>query len=110
MEPPFDETEGVSRPPPATRRPIAQPDLRAGLLGGTGHLESIQIQYDPAKVSYSELLDVFWRNVDPTDAEGQFCDRGSQYETAIFYHTDEQRQFAEESKRELGQSGVCPSP
>jgi methionine-S-sulfoxide reductase len=71
-------------------------------------VEAIQIEYDPEKVSYQELLDVFWRNVDPTDAAGQFCDRGSQYLTAIFYHDDEQRRLAEASKRKINESGQLP--
>jgi methionine-S-sulfoxide reductase len=76
--------------------------------GGTGHLEALQIRYDPEKVSYSKLLEVFWENVNPTDPNGQFCDRGSQYTTAIFYHTDEQKRLAEESKRMLEESGTLP--
>jgi methionine-S-sulfoxide reductase len=73
-------------------------------------MESVQIEYDPEKVTYSELLEVFWRNVDPTDPGGQFCDRGSQYRTAIFTHTEEQRRLAEESKAELEASGQLPKP
>jgi peptide-methionine (S)-S-oxide reductase len=64
----------------------------------TGHFESIEVTYDPAKVSYQQLLDVFWHNVDPTDAGGQFCDQGPQYRSAIFVHGDEQRRAAETSK------------
>jgi len=64
----------------------------------TGHFESIEVTYDPAKVSYEQLLDVFWHNVDPTDAGGQFCDQGPQYRSAIFVHGDEQRRAAEASK------------
>jgi peptide methionine sulfoxide reductase msrA/msrB len=73
--------------------------------GKTGHAEAVQVIYNPQAVSYKELLDVFWRHVDPTDSSGQFVDRGLQYRTAIFYHDDEQRRLAEESKRELAQSG-----
>ena len=73
-------------------------------------MEAIQIQFDPEKVSYSKLLEVFWRNVDPTDSAGQFCDRGPQYAKAIFYHTEEQRLLAEESKRQLESSGQLPKP
>jgi peptide methionine sulfoxide reductase msrA/msrB len=72
--------------------------------GGTGHVEAVQVHYDPAKVSYEELLDFFWRHVDPTDPDGQFVDRGSQYRTVIFYHDEEQRCLAEESKKRLGDS------
>ena len=78
--------------------------------GVTGHAESIQVTYDPAKVSYEQLLDVFWRHIDPTDAGGQFVDRGSQYRSAIFYQDDEQRRLAEESKAKLEQSGRFDKP
>ena len=78
--------------------------------GVTGHAESIQVIYDPAKVSYEQLLDVFWRHIDPTDAGGQFVDRGSQYRSAIFYQDDEQRRLAEESKAKLEQSGRFDKP
>jgi peptide-methionine (S)-S-oxide reductase len=68
----------------------------------------IQIEYDPTKISYRELLDVFWRNIDPLDAGGQFCDRGDQYRTGIFYHDEEQRRLAERSRGELNRSGKLP--
>jgi peptide-methionine (S)-S-oxide reductase len=66
--------------------------------GSTGHAESVQVTYDPAKISYAKLLEVFWHNVDPLDAGGQFCDRGNQYRSAIFYANDEQRRDAEASR------------
>jgi peptide methionine sulfoxide reductase msrA/msrB len=72
--------------------------------GGTGHVEAVQVHYDPAKVSYEELLDFFWRHVDPTDPDGQFVDRGSQYRSVIFYQDEEQRRLAEESKKRLADS------
>jgi peptide methionine sulfoxide reductase msrA/msrB len=78
--------------------------------GGTGHVEAVQVLYDPEKVTYKELLDVFWRHVDPTDSGGQFVDRGSQYRTVIFYEDEEQRRLAEESKRELEKSGPFDKP
>ena len=78
--------------------------------GGTGHAEAVQVRYDPAKISYKQLLDVFWRHVDPTDAGGQFVDRGSQYRTAIFYHDEEQKRMAEESKAALQKSGRFSVP
>jgi peptide methionine sulfoxide reductase msrA/msrB len=78
--------------------------------GVTGHIESVQVIYDPTKVSYEQLLDVFWRHVDPTDAGGQFVDRGSQYRSAIFYQDDEQRRLAEASKAELAKSGRFDKP
>ena len=71
----------------------------------TDHLEAVQVTYDPEKVSYEELLDVFWRHVDPTDSGGQFVDRGPQYRTAIFYHDEQQRRMAEESKKRLSETG-----
>ncbi|MFC1863022.1 peptide-methionine (R)-S-oxide reductase MsrB [Thermodesulfobacteriota bacterium] len=74
--------------------------------GITGHTEAVQVHYNPSIVSYDELLDVFWRHIDPTDAGGQFVDRGSQYRPAIFYHNEEQRKIAEESKERLGSSGI----
>jgi peptide-methionine (S)-S-oxide reductase len=67
--------------------------------GGTGHAESVRVVYDPAKTSYAKLLELFWHNVDPFSAEGQFCDRGHQYRSAIFYLDEAQRQAAEASKR-----------
>jgi len=73
--------------------------------GGTGHAEAIRVRYDPQKITYDELLDIFWRHVDPTDPGGQFVDRGSQYRPAIFYHDDDQKRLAEESKRKLESSG-----
>ncbi len=78
--------------------------------GGTGHVEAVEVVFDPQKVSYKDLLDIFWRLVDPTDPGGQFVDRGSQYRTAIFYHNDEQRRLAEKSKEELGKSQRFEKP
>lgn len=78
--------------------------------GRTAHLEAVQVLYDPAFVSYTQLLEVFWRHVDPTDPGGQFADRGAQYRTAIFYHDEEQRRLAEASKKELNASGRFQKP
>jgi len=78
--------------------------------GLTGHLEGIQIIYDPSKITYSELLGVFWKQIDPTDPGGQFVDRGSQYRTAIFYHNEEQKHLAEMSKEQLNKSGKYEKP
>ena len=77
--------------------------------GGTGHTESILITYEPAKISYARLLDVFWRNIDPTDKSGQFCDRGSQYRSGIFVHSPEQKKLAEDSKQRLIASQKLPA-
>ena len=78
--------------------------------GRSGHAEAVQVRYDPDKISYPELLDIFWRHVDPTDAGGQFVDRGSQYRPAIFYHDVEQKRLAEASKQALAQSGTFDKP
>ncbi len=78
--------------------------------GTTGHRESVQVTYDPDRISYDELLGVFWRQIDPTDPEGQFADKGSQYRTAIFYHDEEQKQHAEASKQRLETSGRFEKP
>jgi peptide methionine sulfoxide reductase msrA/msrB len=78
--------------------------------GGTGHVEAVQVIFDPKRVSYKELLDYFWRHIDPTDAGGQFVDRGSQYRSAIFYHNEKQRRLAEESKKALQKSGRFTKP
>ncbi|GBF74192.1 peptide-methionine (S)-S-oxide reductase [Paenibacillus sp. 598K] len=76
----------------------------------TGHAEAVQITYDPKLLSYEELLDLYWRQIDPTDPGGQFHDRGASYRTTIFYHTPEQKQQAEESKKRLKESGVFNNP
>lgn len=78
--------------------------------GVTGHLEAVQVHYDPTRITYRELLDVFWRHVDPTDPGGQFVDRGSQYRSAIFYHDEQQRKLAEQSREELNRSGRFEKP
>ncbi len=89
---------------------VVDPSYEQVSSGSTGHLESIQVRYDPARVGYAQLLDWFWRHVDPTDAGGSFVDRGQQYTSAIFYHNQEQRALAEESKRLLEASGVFAKP
>ncbi|NJL48929.1 MAG: peptide-methionine (S)-S-oxide reductase MsrA, partial [Leptolyngbyaceae cyanobacterium SM2_5_2] len=78
--------------------------------GGTGHVESVEVVYDPTKISYEELLNVFWKNVDPVDNRGQFCDKGSQYRSKIFVHNEEQQQLAETSKQQLSQSKFKKTP
>jgi peptide methionine sulfoxide reductase msrA/msrB len=78
--------------------------------GKTGHCEAIQVYYDPKKVSYEQVLDIFWHHIDPTDPGGQFADRGPQYRTAIFYHDGEQKRIAEKSKADLEQSGQFTKP
>jgi peptide methionine sulfoxide reductase msrA/msrB len=78
--------------------------------GKTGHVEAVQVYYDPSRITYEEVLDYFWKHVDPTDAGGQFVDRGAQYRSAIFYHDEEQRRLAEKSKEALGKSGKFNKP
>jgi methionine-S-sulfoxide reductase len=89
---------------------VENPTYKQVSAGGTGHTEAIRVTYDPAKVSYGQLLDVFWRHVDPTDAGGQFVDRGDQYRSAIFYASEEERQMAESSKQALAASGRFDRP
>ncbi len=111
MEPSFEKMSGVV-------------DVVAGYTGGkekdpiyeevsggqTGHREAVQVTYDPTKVSYADLLNVFWRQIDPTDPDGQFADRGPQYRTAVFYHDPRQKKLAEESKQALTASGRFKTP
>ena len=78
--------------------------------GITGHLEAVDIVFDPLKVKYEELLEIFWRQIDPTDSGGQFADRGSSYATAIFYHTPAQKQAAELSRAALEKQAIYPGP
>ena len=78
--------------------------------GRTGHAEAVQITYDPAKVNYERLLDIYWHNIDPTAVNQQFADRGTQYRTAIFYHHEEQKRLAEASKQKLEKSDVFGGP
>ena len=111
MEPPYDELDGVvSTTSGYIGGHVEDPTYEQVSSGRTGHTEAVEVVYDPAKVSYETLLEVFWRNVNPTDAGGQFCDRGSQYRTGIFYHSEEQRGLAEASKRALDASGRLPKP
>ncbi len=109
MQPPFEKLDGVV-------------SVVSGYTGGTGtdptyedyaekgDIEAIEVTYDPSKISYSQLLNVFWRQIDPTDAGGQFVDRGPQYRSAIFYNSEEQKQLAEKSKQELQKSGRFDRP
>jgi peptide methionine sulfoxide reductase msrA/msrB len=87
-----------------------KPTYEKVCTGKTGHAEVVQITYDPAKVGYAQLLEIYWRQIDPTDAGGQFADRGSQYRPAIFYHNAEQKKIAEESKARLRDSKVFDQP
>jgi len=111
MEPPFEKTRGVAQVLSGYTGGVeVDPVYDQVASGRTSHAEAIQVRYDPTQVSYDELLDVFWRQIDPTDGGGQFADRGAQYRTAIFYHDDEQRRLAEASKAALGSSGRYERP
>ena len=111
MEAPFEKLDGVLAVTVGyTGGSKQNPTYEEVSAGGTGHAESVQILYDPSKISYDKLLEVFWRNIDPTDAAGQFCDRGSQYRPAIFVHDEEQRRVAEASKGALEKSKPFPGP
>jgi len=111
MEAGFEEAEGVVEAVSGyTGGSTENPTYEEVCTGRTGHYEAVRVYYDPEKMSYSELLDVFWRNVNPTDPGGQFADRGPQYKTAIFYHSEEQRRLAEESKKMLDESGRFTDP
>ncbi|MDQ1336260.1 MAG: peptide methionine sulfoxide reductase msrA/msrB [Thermodesulfobacteriota bacterium] len=111
IEADFEKTDGVvSVVSGYTGGRSEDPTYEEVCSGRTGHLEAVQVLYDPDKVSYGELLAVFWRHVDPTDQGGQFVDRGSQYRTAVFYHDEEQKRLAEASKLELDRSGRFQRP
>jgi len=107
MEPVFDAFDGViSTTSGYTGGTLPNPTYEEVSSGSTGHAEAIQVRYDPARVSYDRLLEVYWRNIDPTVSNRQFCDRGTQYRTAIFYHDEAQRLAAERSRAELERSGA----
>jgi peptide-methionine (S)-S-oxide reductase len=111
VESDFDNVPGVVRTISGyTGGALVDPSYKQVSAGGTGHREAVQIFYDPKQVSYAMLVEIFWRSVDPTDAGGQFCDRGESYETAIFANSLEQKQQAEASKRALQQSAVLGQP
>jgi peptide-methionine (S)-S-oxide reductase len=109
MEPPFDKLDGViSTTSGYTGGQKDNPTYKEVTSGSTGHAEAVQVVYDPAKVDYATLLEIFWRNIDPTVADRQFCDIGNQYRTAIFYHDETQQRLAEQSKQALADSGQFP--
>jgi len=111
MQPPFDKIEGVAATTAGyTGGHQKDPTYKQVSSGVTGHAESVQVLYDPKKVSYTRLLEVFWHNIDPTVENRQFCDVGSQYRTAIFYHDEEQKRLAEESKAALERSKPFKGP
>ncbi len=111
MQPPYDQLPGVAATTVGyTGGRTENPTYEQVCSGTTGHAEAVQIYYDPDQVTYDQLLDVFWRNIDPTTLNQQFADYGNQYRTAIFYHTDEQKRAALESKAKLEQSGRFDRP
>jgi len=111
MQPPFQQTEGVTEAVAGyAGGTLPNPTYEQVSTGRTGHLEAVQVTYDPSKVSYEKLLDVFWTQIDPTDPAGQFADKGSQYRTAIFYHDEDQKKIAEVSKKRLQDSGKFKEP
>ena len=111
MVPPFDNLPGVIKVVSGyTGGHKADPTYEQVCSQKTGHCEAVQVTFDPEEISYDELLEVFWRQIDPTDPDGQFFDRGETYRTAIFYHNEEQKQKAEASKRALSQSGRFAKP
>lgn len=111
MEPPFEQLEGVIEVTAGySGGDEVNPTYEQVSSGRTSHFEAVQVVYDPAKISYQQLVEVFWRQIDPTDGGGQFADRGKHYRTAIFYSTDEQKKIAEESKAALDASGMFEKP
>jgi methionine-S-sulfoxide reductase len=111
MEAPFEQLEGVASVTSGyTGGTNANPTYEEVSSGATGHAEAVEIRYDPSRITYEKLLEVFWRNIDPTQPDGQFADHGRQYRTAVFFHTPEQRQLAEASKARLQQSGTFKGP
>jgi len=111
MELPFEELKGViSVTPGYTGGTLEHPTYEQVASGTTGHREAVEIVYDPSKISFQRLLDVFWSQIDPTDPGGQFVDRGTQYSTAIFYHNEDQKRIAEESSSRLSESKRFEQP
>lgn len=111
MEPPYDERDGViSTTSGYTGGRKQNPTYEEVSTGTTGHTEAVQVVYDPNRISYARLLEVFWRNIDPLTANAQFCDHGPQYRSGIFYHDADQRRLADDSKRALEASGRIKGP
>jgi len=105
MEPPFEKLTGVSKVISGyTGGKKENPSYKEVATGSTDHAEAIEIHYDSSIISYNDLLEVLWRNIDPTDGSGQFVDRGKQYRPAIFYHDKDQKKLAEKSRNKLEKS------
>jgi peptide-methionine (S)-S-oxide reductase len=111
MEEAFEKVEGVlSVTSGYMGGRVANPSYEEVSAGRTGHAESVEVVYDPAKVSYQKLLDAFWRNVDPITLNAQFCDHGSQYRSAVFFQTDEEKRASDTSKQAIEQSKRFTEP
>ncbi len=111
MEPPYDKLEGVTSTVSGyTGGRLPNPTYRQVGDGDSGHVEAVRVTYDPAQISYEELLEVFWHNIDPLDDKGQFCDKGSEYRSAIFYMNQTQKKLAVASKQALEASGQFEEP
>jgi peptide-methionine (S)-S-oxide reductase len=111
VEEAFEKVPGViSAVSGYTGGTVANPSYEQVSSKKTGHAEAVRVTYDPSKVSYQSLVDWFWHNIDPVDAKGQFCDKGSPYRSAIFVHDEEQKKIAEASKKALEESGRFKEP
>src|SRR5690606_13966320 len=111
MVSPFEEHPGIKKIISGyTGGHTENPTYEEVCTGTTGHFEAVQIVFDPNLMPYEKLLEIFWRQIDPTDPDGQFYDRGPQYRTAIFYHNEKQKQAAERSKKQLEESGKFDKP
>ncbi|GAA5317085.1 MAG: hypothetical protein AseanaTS_22890 [Candidatus Pelagadaptatus aseana] len=111
MEPPFDKLDGViSTTSGFSGGHVVNPTYKQVVTSDTGHTEVVQVAYDPAKISFSQLLEVYWVNIDPLDSKGQFCDRGWSYRPVIFAHSEEQKQQAEASRAQLDVAGKIVVP
>ncbi|MCM3566898.1 peptide-methionine (S)-S-oxide reductase MsrA [Neobacillus mesonae] len=111
MVKPFDQQPGIKSVISGyTGGTVENPTYQQVCSGTTGHFEAVQITYDPEIFTYEKLLELFWQQIDPTDAGGQFYDRGQSYQTAIFYHNEFQKKLAEESKQKLQESGKFNKP
>ncbi|SDB89968.1 peptide-methionine (S)-S-oxide reductase [Pelagirhabdus alkalitolerans] len=111
MVKPFDQWEGIHKVVSGyTGGHLANPSYEDVKKGNSGHFEAVQITYDPSIITYQQILDLYWPQIDPTDDGGQFHDRGSQYKTAIFYHNNEQLTLAKQSRQALDDSNRFTSP
>lgn len=111
MVEPFDSLPGIEAVISGfTGGHVENPTYNEVVRGGTGHTEAVEITYDPDKIPYKELVEIYWRQTDPTDIGGQFADRGDSYRPVIYYSNEEERQIAEESKRKLQESGPFSDP